>query len=248
MTSPSDVTTTVHRHADLEALSRAAARALVADIESVLESQDRYALALAGGSTPRRLYELLAAGTEGALPWPRIHLFWGDERYVPPTHPDSNTRRARQVLIDEIPIPADNVHLIPTQGDAPEADAAAYEAILRRFFSDGPPTFDTVLLGLGSDGHTASLFPETSVLADDERWVRVVTAPPRHDVSTRISCTLPVLNGARRAIFLAAGPRKRAAVHRVLNEQDESLPATHVQPRAQLDWYLDRACWPPKHD
>jgi 6-phosphogluconolactonase len=240
--------TRIHRFADLETLSRAAARALVEDIQSRLAVQDRYTLALAGGSTPQRLYERLGAEAAGPLPWERLHLFWGDERYVPPTDPRSNHRLVQRTLLADAPCPAANVHPIPTDRTPPETAAAAYEQTLRRFFADRGATFDTVLLGLGADAHTASLFPETPALGQTDDWVRVVEAPPRHDVSTRISCTLPVLNGARQAIFLAAGPRKRAAVHRVLNERDESLPATHVQPRSQLDWYLDRACWPPKHD
>lgn len=240
--------TRIHRFADLETLSRAAARALVEDIQSRLAVQDRYTLALAGGSTPQRLYERLGAEAAGPLPWERLHLFWGDERYVPPTDPRSNHRLVQRTLLADAPCPAANVHPIPTDRTPPETAAAAYEQTLRRFFADRGATFDTVLLGLGADAHTASLFPETPALGQTDDWVRVVEAPPRHDVSTRISCTLPVLNGARQAIFLAAGPRKRAAVHRVLNERDKSLPATHVQPRSQLDWYLDRACWPPKHD
>ncbi len=239
---------TVHQHQDLEALSRAAAQNLQSDIETALRSQEVYALGLAGGSTPERLYELLAV--EGALPWEQIHLFWGDERYVAHSHSKSNVRLVRRTLIDEVPIPASNVHPIPTQGETPEADAAAYEDALRRHFDSRTATFDTVLLGLGSDGHTASIFPET--LAEDaedgSQWVRVVTAPARHDVATRLTCTLSVLNGARRALFLVSGKRKRDALRGVLDRKDPALPATHVQPRGECLWYVDRVARPADAD
>lgn len=234
---------TLRRHADLEALSQAAAEDLVSDVESVLRTQETYALALAGGSTPERLYELLA--NEESIPWERVHLFWGDERYVPHDHPKSNVHLVRRTLLDEVPIPDDHVHPLPTQSWSPEADANAYTSTLRRHFNDRRDTFDTVLLGLGGDGHTASIFPETLDRdQDDDRWVRVVSAPDRHDVSTRLTCTLPVLNGARRAVFLVAGERKRDALHRVLDREDPTLPATHVRPRAQCLWYVDRAARP----
>ena len=242
------MTSTVHRAADREALSRVAAQALVADIQATLETQDAYTLALAGGGTPRRLYELLGAGDAGEVPWDRVHLFWGDERYVPHDHPESNVRLVRETLLASAAVPEANVHPIPTQHDTAEAAATAYAETLRQQFADRTATFDTVLLGLGSDGHTASLFPETPGLTDDERWVRVVTAPPRHDVATRISCTLPVLNGARQAVFLVSGARKAEALRGVLDDRDPSLPATHIRPRATCHWYVDRAARPNADD
>lgn len=242
------MTPTVHLNDDQEALSRAAARALVADIHATLEKQDTYALALAGGSTPRRLYELLGVGDAGAVPWDRVHLFWGDERYVPHDHPKSNVRLVRETLLASATVPEANVHPMLTHLDTAEAAAAAYADTLREHFGNRSTTFDTVLLGLGSDGHTASLFPETSDLADDPRWARVVTAPPRHDVATRISCTLPVLNGARQALFLVAGEHKKEALRGVLDRRDSSLPATHVRPREACLWYVDRAARPDTDD
>jgi len=244
MASESDASSTVHRYVDLEALSRAAAEDLAADITSTLRTQEAYTLALAGGSTPERLYELLA--TEVSIPWGQVHLFWGDERYVPHDHPESNVRLVRRTLLHDVPIPDDHVHPIPTQGASPETDADAYATTLRRYFDDRTDTFDTVLLGLGGDGHTASIFPETLAGGDgdDDRWVRVVEAPDRHDVSVRLTCTLPVLNGARRALFLVAGERKRDALRGVLDREDSVLPATHVRPRAQCLWYVDRAARP----
>jgi len=233
---------TIRVFSDLDALSRAAARTLRAHVDTTLETRDRYRLALAGGSTPKRLYELLAA--EPQMPWDRIHLFWGDERFVPHDHPESNARLAATALIDHVPVPDANVHRIPTDTDTRDAAATAYTATLQQFFPSRTETFDTVLLGLGSDGHTASLFPETDSLQEDSRWARVVSAPSRHDVSTRISCTLPVLNGARQALFLVAGARKREALQRVLDQHDSTLPATHVAPREDCLWYVDQEARP----
>ncbi|MCS4040222.1 6-phosphogluconolactonase [Salinibacter ruber] len=244
---PPSPSSAIRRFPDLEALSRAAARDLTADIQETLRAQDHYALALAGGSTPRRLYELLAAEAEGALPWSQIHLFWGDERFVPLDHPDSNARMANNALVEAVPIPPDQVHPMPTHLDSPDAAAAAYAETLRHQFSDRSTTFDTVLLGLGGDGHTASLFPETGTPEQrrtDEAWVRPVTAPPRHEIPRRLTCTLPVLNGARRAVFLVAGARKEDALARVLDQEDSSLPAAQVAPRAALLWYVDAAARP----
>jgi 6-phosphogluconolactonase len=242
------MTPTVHRAADQEALSRTAAQALVADIHATLEGQDTYALALAGGSTPRRLYELLGTGDAGEVSWDRVHLFWGDERYVPHDHPESNVRLVRETLLASAGVPEANVHPIPTQHDTAEATAAAYADTLREHFGDRSATFDTALLGLGSDGHTASLFPETPDLTDDPRWVRPVTAPPRHDIPSRISCTLPVLNGARQAVFLVTGARKAEVLRGVLDDRDPSLPATHIRPRGACHWYVDRAARPDADD
>lgn len=238
---------TVRTFPDLDALSRAAARDLIAHVERVLQKQDRYTLALAGGSTPRRLYELLASGEEGTLPWSRIHLFWGDERFVPHEHPKSNVRMVKDSLLDHIPIPEPNVHPIPTELDRPETAAAAYTETLRRHFPDRSHTFDTALLGLGEDGHTASLFPGSPPNADEanDGWVRVVTAPAGYDVSTRLTCTASVLNGAARTLFLVAGKNKQNALSAVL-DNDQTLPGAQIRPREAVVWFVDRKARPKK--
>jgi len=244
---PSLPSTTVRHHPTLDALSQAVAQDLTTDIQQTVPSQDRYTLALAGGSTPQRLYELLAEEAAGPLPWAQIHLFWGDERFVPHDHPKSNVRMVAHALTSHVPIPDANIHPIPTQPARPEAAAVAYTETLQDYFSDRSATFDTVLLGLGADGHTASLFPETDTpegRRTDDAWVRVVNAPPRHNVSTRLTCTLPTLNGARRAAFLVAGERKRDALAAVLNQNDSRLPAAQIKPRESLLWYVDDAAHP----
>ena len=237
----------VKRFSDLEALSRAAAQDLATDIRETLRTQGRYTLALAGGSTPRRLYELLATDVSGEIPWSKVHLFWGDERFIPPDHPKSNARMATETLIESVPVPAEQVHPMPTHMETPEAAAVAYAETLREHFPDRSATFDTVLLGLGADGHTASLFPETGTPEErrtDAAWVRSVTAPPRHDVSARLTCTIPTLNGARRAVFLVAGEEKQDSLRRVLDHDDSALPAAQIRPRDALLWYVDAAARP----
>jgi 6-phosphogluconolactonase len=228
---------------DREAMSAAAAEQIVALMQQRLTTQDRFTIALAGGGTPRPVYELLATTYRDAVPWERVHLFWGDERYVPHDDPASNVRLVRDSLLDGAPIPDANVHPMPTGGGNPSADATAYEDTLRDFFPD-EATFDLVLLGLGGDGHTASLFPtddRATSLGDALPWVRAVEAPPRHDVRTRLSLTLPAINRAHSTFFLVAGANKHDAVVAVLQDQDRSLPPTHVRPRQKLIWFLDEA-------
>lgn len=230
----------VHVSPDHEAFSREAADRVRSLVESVLEEQEFFALAFAGGSTPRRLYELLA---DSSLPWDRIHLFWGDERFVPHDHPKSNVQLVRETLLNKIDMPDENVHPMPTSG-SPQAAASAYAETLRHAFADRAHTFDLALLGMGGDGHTASLFPEDDPAPNDPNWVRAVSAPPRHDISQRLTCTLPVLNNANRAFVLVSGASKRDTVDRVLNQQDSSLPITQVHPRTSLLWLLDEAAAP----
>jgi len=242
MPSPSshDPSVDVDVASDYEQLSRAAAERVGAAVHSALSGQETASLALAGGSTPRGLYGRLAGAD---LPWDRIHLYWGDERFVPHDHPTSNVQLVRETLLDGAPLPDANLHPMPTTG-TPDAAAAAYADILHRAFADRPHTFDLALLGMGADGHTASLFPEHDPSPTDPTWVRAVSAPPRHDISQRLTCTLPVFNAARRALVLVSGAAKRDTVQAALHDRDTSLPITRVRPREQLVWVLDRAAAP----
>ncbi len=215
-------------------------RGIAHTLADAVRERGRAYIALSGGSTPRPVYERLADRFGDVLPWQRIHLFWGDERYVPHTDPRSNYRMTLNALIRHVPIPPENVHAMPTYMHNPDRAAQAYEATLRAFFPDAPPTFDVVLLGLGGDCHTASLFPGSEALAEDTRWV--VTAPGP-DV-LRLSLTYPVLNQARLIYFLVRGAGKAAAVDRVFHGEEglETCPVRGIQPHmGEVHWWLDRA-------
>jgi 6-phosphogluconolactonase len=206
------------------------------------QTEGRFAIALSGGSTPKHLYEILAQPPHrDRFPWQRAHLFWGDERFVPPDHPDSNYRMVREAMIAHIPISPENVHPMPTDG-TPEAAAASYEATLKSFYgiSELDPSralFDVVLLGVGEDGHTASLFPGSSVLDERHAWVRAVEGVK---AEARITLTYPALASSRTVAFLAAGEDKRAIVARVRGGET-GLPAAQVVTEGQLRWFMDRA-------
>jgi 6-phosphogluconolactonase len=227
---------------DREALSRAAAAELAQVAAKAIDARGRFDLALAGGSTPRRLYEILAADYRDRIDWDRTHLFWGDERYVPDSDPLSNCRMARKALIHPLGVTPANVHPMPTSFADPEQAARAYEQTLRAHFGDEMPRFDLVLLGLGPEGHTASLFPGSSALEEEKRWVmpvRVAAEPP-----LRLTLTLAVLNAAREVFFLVSGPDKCAIVRKILSlspEETSPFPAARVRPHGRAIWFLDRA-------
>ena len=225
--------------ADPETLARQAAQWV---LERALATDGRFALSLSGGSTPKRLYELLAQPElRDRMPWPRVHLFWGDERFVPRDHPDSNYRMADQAMIAHVPIPAENIHAMPVDG-SPEDAARRYQQTLQTYygqpgFDQQRPLFDVTLLGLGEDGHTASLFPGTAVLQEASAWVSaVVGAKPE----PRLTLTYPALASSRSVAFLIAGAGKRDMLQRVL-AADPSLPASHVAPAGEKLFLVDRA-------
>jgi 6-phosphogluconolactonase len=229
----------LRRLGDPEALARAAAEEVVGAATRAVAARGAFTVALAGGATPRRLYRLLAdagAPFHGRIPWDRTHVFFGDERPVAPDHPDSNYRMAREALLDHVAVAS--VHRIPAE--APGA-AAAYEADLRAFFGTpgdaAPPRLDLVLLGLGPDGHTASLFPGTAAVEEAARWVVSPFVPQVG--SRRVTLTLPVLNRARAVLFLVSGAEKAGALARVLG--GEPLPAARVQPDGGAVWLVDDA-------
>jgi 6-phosphogluconolactonase len=202
-----------------------------------------FAVCLSGGSTPRRLYERLAMpAIASRFPWRRAHWFWGDERFVPHDHPDSNYRMAYDALLSRVPIPDGNIHAVPTEGLSPEQAADAYEAILKRFhgadtLSPDRPLFDVTLLGIGEDGHTASLFPGQPALQENRRWAVAVIGAKSEP---RITLTYPVLDSSRDVAFLATGAGKRAAVAGA-KAGDGEIPAAMVRPVGRLHWFTDRA-------
>jgi 6-phosphogluconolactonase len=226
-------------------LFAAAAGAFVEVAQAAVTERGSCQVALAGGSTPRALYALLADSGAKGIPWPSIGWFWGDERCVPPTHPDSNFRMAHDALLSKVPVAASAIHRIEAERADPAGAAAAYERTLRaELGAPAPelPRFDLVLLGMGADGHTASLFPGSSALAERSRLV-AATVEPRSGTS-RITLTLPVLNAAATVLFLVSGPDKRAAVQAVLGAHAaaSALPASLVRPTdGRLLWLLDEA-------
>jgi 6-phosphogluconolactonase len=236
--------TRIEAVADLEELAHRAAR-LITDLAG--SSRGRFAICLSGGSTPRRLYQLLAgAPYRDAMPWDRVHWFWGDERFVPWDHPDSNYRMAREAMLAHAPAPAQNIHGIATSGDPAEA-ARAYERVLKSYYGaetldPARPLFDVELLGLGPDGHTASLFPGTKVLEERQRWVaEVIGAKPE----VRITLTYPTLESSRHTAFLVAGADKREPLTRVL-AGDRELPAARLHPAGELVWFVDAQAQPDR--
>ncbi len=200
------------------------------------------AVALSGGSTPKRLYELLVTPAFlHRVPWERIHWFWGDERFVPQDDARSNYRMTMEAMLRHAPVPAAQIHPVPTQGRSPEDAAAAYQAELQAFHGsaalDGPPLFHLVLMGLGTNGHTASLFPNTPVLEERTAWAAAVTPAGE---PTRITLTYPALESCRHAAFVVAGADKRDVLARV-RAGDETLPAARYHPTAALRWFTDAA-------
>ncbi len=227
---------------DAELLARAAA-ARFADLarESYAE-RGFFAVALSGGSTPRRIYELLAGKDfKGRVAWRGVHVFFGDERMVPPDHAESNYRMANEALLSKVGIPPENVHRIGGVGDA-GSNASAYELELRALFGeDGWPRLDLILLGMGDDGHTASLFPGTAALNEKRLWV----APNWVEKlgAWRVTLTAPVINAARHVTFLVTGAGKAARLREVLKgEHDPSrLPSQLIRPTdGTLEWFVDR--------
>jgi 6-phosphogluconolactonase len=239
--SRSDLKPDVRIFPDVEALSRAAAQSLADRVRATLTGGGRFHLALAGGNTPRVLYRLLAANYRSLISWPQVHLFWGDERYVPAADSHSNYRMARETLLDGVPIPEENIHPMPTDFPEPEDAARAYEKTLQNFFSSPWPRFDLVLLGLGPDGHTASLFPSSPALEEKERWVVAAQGPvePRQ----RLTLTFPVLTHSAQIYFLVAGADKADALRRALGGAPDmkECPAGGVRSGSNaVVWWTDR--------
>jgi 6-phosphogluconolactonase len=228
---------------DIEALSHAALDEILVNLRDAINLRGRFAIALSGGHTPETMYAMWAQDQKyrRETPWDRVHIFWGDERFVDPNDPLSNYRMTREALLSHVPIPAANVHPAPTNLPTPQAAAAAYDAALRRFFPSGVPAFDVTLLGIGPEGHTASLFPSSPALDEKKKWVEAVTVqatPP-----DRLTFTLPVLNLSRNTYFLAAGEAKKAILDALRAEPDPAhspYPAARILPLdGRVIWFLD---------
>jgi len=232
----------VHVFPDIEALSRAVAEATVGIIRSAISQQGECTLVLSGGTTPRSLYRLLGSVYRNEIPWERVHLFWGDERYVPPDDPASNFRMVKETLLDAISIPVTNVYAMPTGHADPNAAAREYEALLARRVNGGGRRFDLILLGLAPDGHIASLFPGSKALEESERRVVAVRVPK--EPPQRLTLTLPAINRAAHVHFLVAGKAKAGALHRVVVGpcDVQTCPAVGVKPLdGTVTWWVDEA-------
>src|SRR5258708_7285716 len=224
-----------------EHLFHAAAERFCLIGSQAIRDRGRFTVALSGGSTPRGMHEELVRNFAEQLSWKDVFFFWSDERHVPPTDPDSNYRMANETLLSKLPIPADHIFRVPAETPNAGAAAQAYEQTLRDFFRSGVrfPRFDLILLGMGPDGHTASLFPGTTALEEKQHWV---VANWVEKFSTfRVTFTYPVLNHAANVVFLVSGADKAAMVGRALKDPAANLPCQGVKPLdGELMWFLDQ--------
>jgi len=225
-------------------LAQQAAQLILTQSQLAVARNNLFTIALSGGSTPKRLYELLADPTQqfrSQLPWDCIHFFWTDERHVPPDHPDSNYRMVREAMLVRAPVPPTNVHRMLSE--KPNASEAAndYESQLRDFFHPPAgelPRIDFILLGLGPEGHTASLFPDSEVLHETQRWVAAPWIAKLN--SHRLTMTLPVLNNASTVVFLVSGSEKAEILREVLKGEPDRFPAQRINPtNGALSWLVD---------
>lgn len=226
---------------DARDLSERAAAATVATIADAVERHGRCSLVLSGGHTPRALYALLASTYRDQIPWPLVHVFWGDERYVPSDDPASNYGMARKSLLSQVLLPSQNIHPMPTNSSSPEEAARDYEATLHAEAAPHTPPFDLLLLGLGEDGHIASLFPRSPALQETTRWVVAVTVPA--EPAIRLTLTLPAIVTAARIFVLVSGTGKSNALAHVLRPRADpydypaaGLPST----RGLVTWWVDQ--------
>jgi 6-phosphogluconolactonase len=238
---------TIRAFADAEAVSRAAAAEFVRCAREAVAARGRFTVALSGGSTPKRLYQLLADPPfHDEIDWSKIEFFWGDERSVPPDHNDSNYHTAYEAMLRRLPIPPGQVHRMEAERQDRDIAARDYETVVARVFnvpvSGPPPALDLILLGMGPDGHTASLFPHTAALKETARWV-VVNYVPKF-ATDRVTFTVPMLNKAREVLFLIAGTDKADPLHEVLEGPPNSdlYPSQFVKPSGgTLVFFVDRA-------
>jgi 6-phosphogluconolactonase len=224
---------------DLGRLSAAVAERFAGDAARAEREGRSFSVALSGGHTPLALYRILSADLRDAVPWKSVHFFWSDERFVPPRDPRSNVRAAKESMLERVPVPAPNVHAPETSLSDPRESARRYETEIRAHFG-AVPGFDWILLGLGEDGHLASLFPASVAIEERRHLVTAVLDAP--EPPPRLTMTFPLINQAREVHFLVSGPGKREAVRRALEEPPLDVPARRVRPEAgRVTWWLDRA-------
>jgi 6-phosphogluconolactonase len=228
--------------ANVEELSQNVAAWMIGWIKEVLERQDRFTIALSGGNTPKKLYQLLASEKyRHQINWSKLHFFWGDERYVPLEDDRNNAKMAFDNLLNHVPVLKEHIHIMRTDIEPQEA-ATAYEKILHRYFDNNPFTFDLVLLGMGDNAHTLSLFPGYTIIHERKKWV--IAFHLAEQKMYRITLTAPVVNQSARVAFLVAGGDKAAPLYKILyGEHDPDLyPAQLIQPyREKPYWFIDKA-------
>ncbi len=245
----------LHIAKDVQELSVQAADFLVQHIQDTLQKQSKYTLALSGGSTPKALHLLLASDLyKSRIDWSHVHIFWGDERFVPFTDDRNNAKMAFDTLLDQVPVPMQNIHIMQTENTTPEESATAYEAILHKYFPlvhthhpddvpDNTPhtTFDLIIFGMGDDGHTLSLFPGKPVIHEAGRWVTSFYLDEQS--MYRVTLTHPVANHAACVMFLVAGKGKAAALKQVIQGEynPDLYPSQIIKPKGELHWFLDSA-------
>jgi 6-phosphogluconolactonase len=232
---------TIKIYPDPHSLAQAAAARFIQEGNLAIQKRGRFTAALSGGSTPQMAYEILAAkDTSRQLDWSKIHLFWGDERCVPPEHPESNFRMANEVLLKHLPIPDTNIHRMEGEND-PHLAAVNYQVILENIFG-ATPRFDLICLGMGADGHTASLFPGQLDTQEIETWTAANYVEKVQ--SWRLTLTPAVINQARNIVFLVSGDNKADTLKQVLvgEYKPEVYPSQMIKPSAgKLSWYIDQA-------
>ena len=223
-------------------LARQAAEWVTDYAERLLQQQDRFTIALSGGSTPKALHELLAQPPlRDRIDWSRVHVFWGDERYVPLTDEKNNARMAYDTLLNHVPVPEAQIHVMKTDLP-PDESMSEYEQTLHQYFDGENHTFDLVLLGMGDDGHTLSLFPGTDVVNEEQAWTKAFFLTQQD--MFRLTLTAPVVNKAAAVLFLVAGANKADALHEVLHGayQPDKYPSQRIKPETgELVWFIDKA-------
>lgn len=233
----------LHISENIDQLSQDFAKWLVAYAAQTLEKQDRFTIALSGGSTPKKLHKLLASDAyRDQVDWSRWHFFMGDERFVPASDDRSNAKMCYETLLDHVPVKEDQIHFYQTEGISAEKSAEAYEALLKSYFENQPTGLDLIILGMGDDGHTLSLFPHQPIIHEMEKWVDSFWLEPQN--MFRITMTHPVANHAASVAFLAAGPGKQKVLKEVLQGEfhPEQFPSQIIQPASgQLHWFVDEA-------
>ncbi|WP_162053151.1 6-phosphogluconolactonase [Pontibacter pamirensis] len=224
-------------------LSKAAAELFIQKAQEAVKQHGLFTVALTGGSSPVQLYTLLAQlPYREQVPWEKMFVFWGDERWVPLTANENNARMAMEILLNKVPVPEDQVYPMYEEDTEPEAFAQQYEQLLQQHFNKQPPQFDLILLGMGDDGHTASLFPGTEVLQETSRLVQAYYLKPQS--MHRITLTAPLINQAKTICFLTFGSKKAPALQQVLEGErnPEKYPSQLIQPKqGELIWFVDES-------